>query len=67
MGGGAGRETTQWFLEIKAKILKLYPEFGKIIGGPKKNQRQPHQWNQEFKSLSPRDFRTFDWLKRKEL
>jgi len=38
MGGVTDSETMQWFLEIKAKILKWYSEFGKIIGGTKKNQ-----------------------------
>jgi len=42
MDGVAGSETTQGFFEVKDKILKWYPEFGKIIGRVKKNQRQPH-------------------------
>jgi len=67
MGVVAGSETTQWFLEGKAKKIKWYSEFEKIIGRVKKNQLQPDQWDQKFKSLSPQEFRTFERRKRKEL
>jgi len=63
MGVVAGSETTQWFLEGKAKKIKWYSEFEKIIGRVKTNQLQPNQLNQKFKSLSPQDFRTFRSLK----
>jgi len=63
----AGSETAQGFVEIKATILKWYPKFKKIIGRVKKNQLQPDQWDQKFKSLSPQEFRTFERRKRKEL
>jgi len=67
MGLVAGNETTQWFLKVKAKILKWYPKFGKVVGELKKNQPQSKQWNIKSKRISSQDFRTFEWLKSQQL
>jgi len=57
MGAVAGSQTEQWFLEVKATVLKRYPKFVKIIGGAKKNQSQPKQRGITYERISPKDFK----------